>query len=67
MQFLTKISISNRRPHNAQFQKWIGSQLEAAPKDDPYWGAVNRTYYQISGLSTFFVIIWRSILKFILR
>ncbi|GMR34094.1 hypothetical protein PMAYCL1PPCAC_04289, partial [Pristionchus mayeri] len=31
-------------------QKWIGSQLSAAPKDDPYWSAVNRTYYQMSGL-----------------
>ncbi|KAF8374452.1 hypothetical protein PRIPAC_80881, partial [Pristionchus pacificus] len=31
-------------------QKWIESQLELVPDDDLYWGAVNRTYHQISGL-----------------
>ncbi|CAD6188713.1 unnamed protein product [Caenorhabditis auriculariae] len=31
-------------------QNWIKSELEKHPSDDIYWGAVNRTYYQLSGL-----------------
>uniref|UniRef100_A0A8R1DX35 Phospholipase B-like n=1 Tax=Caenorhabditis japonica TaxID=281687 RepID=A0A8R1DX35_CAEJA len=31
-------------------QKWIQSSLETVGADDIYWGAVNRTYHQLSGL-----------------